>query len=89
MITSIYRPSIKMPSKSISIKEDVYDQLDKYRLKNESFSEVIKRLLEANLDIIELAGAWKKIPDIEPALNIIEKTVDKIHNVESDKIKLI
>ncbi len=78
-----------MPSKSISIKEDVYNQLDKYRLKNESFSEVIKRLLEDNVDIIKLAGAWKKIPDIEPALNIIEKTVDKIHNAESDKIKLI
>jgi len=78
-----------MTSKSISIKEDVYDQLDKYRLKNESFSEVIKRLLETNLDIIKLAGAWKKIPDIEPALNIIEETVKKIRNVEDDKIKLI
>jgi len=89
MITSIYRSSIKMTSKSISIKEDVYDQLDKYRLKNESFSEVIKRLLETNLDITKLAGAWKKIPDIEPALNIIEETVKKIRNVEDDKIKLI
>ncbi len=68
-----------MPSKSIFITEDVYKQLDKYRLKNESFSQVIKRLLESNSDIMDLAGAWNKIPDIGPAIDIIEKTVKKIH----------
>lgn len=68
-----------MPSKSISITEDVYKQLDKYRLKNESFCQAIKRLLESNSDIMDLAGAWKKIPDIGPAIDIIEKTVKKIH----------
>lgn len=44
-----------MPSKSISITEDVYEQLNKCRLKNESFSQVIKRLLESNSDIMDLA----------------------------------
>jgi len=68
-----------MPSKSIFITEDVYKQLNKCRLKNESFSQVIKRLLESNSDIMDLAGAWKKIPDIGPAIDIIEKTVKKIH----------
>jgi len=77
-----------MPSRSISIKEEIYNQLDKYRLKNESFSEAIKRLLESNADILDLAGAWKKISDVEPALDIVEKTVKKIHEEEID-IKLI
>ena len=73
-----------MPSRSISIKEEVYNQLDKYRLKNESFSEAIKRLLETNADILDLAGAWKKISDVEPALDIVEKIVKKIHEEEND-----
>lgn len=77
-----------MPSRSISIKEEVYNQLNKYRLKNESFSETIKRLLESNADILDLAGAWKKISDVEPAIDIVEKVVKKIHEEEND-IKLI
>ncbi len=54
-----------MPSKSISITDDVYEMLDKFRLKNESFSQVIKRLIESNLNIKDLAGAWQKIPDAD------------------------
>ena len=77
-----------MTSRSISIKEEIYNQLDKYRLKNESFSEAIKRLLESNADILDLAGAWKKIIDVEPALDVVEKIVKKIHEEEID-IKLI
>jgi len=52
------------------------------------FSEAIKRLLESNSDILDLAGAWKKISDVEPALDIVEKVVKKIHEQEND-IKLI
>jgi predicted CopG family antitoxin len=77
-----------MPSRSISIKEEIYNQLYKYRLKNESFSEAIKRLLESNDDILDLAGAWKKIRDVEPALDLVEKIVKKIHD-EENNIKLI
>jgi len=77
-----------MPSRSISIKEEIYNQLDKYRLKNESFSQTIKRLLESNADILDLAGAWKRISDVEPALDLVEKIVKKIHN-EENEIKLI
>ncbi len=46
-----------MTSKSISITDDVYEMLDKFRLKNESFSQVIKRLIESNLNIKDLASA--------------------------------
>ncbi|MHA1670806.1 MAG: antitoxin VapB family protein [Promethearchaeota archaeon] len=77
-----------MPSRSISIKEEIYNQLDKYRLMNESFSEAIKRLLDSNADILDLAGAWKKISDVEPALDMVEKVVKKLHE-EENNIKLI
>ena len=78
-----------MPSKSISISNDVYKLLDKYRMKNESFSQAIKRLLESKTNLMELAGGWKKIPDSDSAIQLIEKIVNKIHNEEADKIKLL
>ena len=78
-----------MPSRSISITVDVYNQLDEFRIKNESFSQAIKRLLESSLNVMELAGAWQKITDVKPALDLIEKTVKKIHEKEENDIKLI
>jgi predicted CopG family antitoxin len=69
-----------MASKSISITEDVYNLLDKFRLKHESFSQAILRLLKKQANLLELAGAWSKISDIEPALEMIEKVVDQVHN---------
>jgi predicted CopG family antitoxin len=78
-----------MTSKSISIKEEVYKKLNEFRTKNESFSRTIERLLETHLDIMSLAGAWKKIPDVNPALELVEKIVKKIHETENDTIQLI
>lgn len=78
-----------MTSKSISITEDVYKQLTKFKLKNESFSQAIRRLLEHNLDIIDLAGAWKKIPDSKHAIEVIEKTVKEVHEGKSEKINMV
>ncbi|MBD3194433.1 MAG: hypothetical protein GF317_05210 [Candidatus Lokiarchaeota archaeon] len=66
----------------ISISEEVYELLEKYRFKHEIFSESLKRLLESNLDIMTLAGAWKKIPDIDSALEMIEWNVKKIHKTK-------
>ncbi len=78
-----------MTSKSISITDDVYEMLDKFRLKNESFSQVIKRLIESNLNIKDLAGAWQKIPDAEDAIDFIEKMVKKVHDNKNDELNLI
>ena len=78
-----------MTSKSISITDDVYEMLDKFRLKNESFSQTIKRLLDSSFSIIDLAGAWKGIPDVEPAIELIEKIVKKAHEDKGDQIDLI
>ncbi len=75
-----------MPSKSISITEDVYNLLSKFKLKNESFSQAIKRLVEYNLDIIDLAGGWKKIPDAKHAIELIEKIVKEINEGTLEKL---
>ncbi len=78
-----------MTSKSISIKEEVYKKLKEFRIKNESISQTIESLLESHLDIMSLAGAWKKIPDVNPAIELVEKTVKKIHETENNSIQLI
>ena len=78
-----------MPSRSISIKEEVYERLKKYKIKNESFSDTILRLLKANTEIINLAGSWKKIPDVDPALKVIEEIVNTIHDCEKKEIEII
>jgi predicted CopG family antitoxin len=68
-----------MPSKPISITIEVYELLDKFRMKNESFSQAIKRLLESQTNLMDLAGGWKSIPDVDAAIDLIEKVVKKIH----------
>ena len=88
MITPLDRSSDLMTSKSISITTDTYEILDKFRLKNESFSQAIMRLLKNQADILELAGAWAKITDAGPAIEIIEKTVKKVHDAAGTIILL-
>ena len=88
MITPLDRSSDIMTSKSISITTDTYELLDKFRLKNESFSQAIMRLLKNQADILELAGAWTKISDVGPAIEIIEKTVKKVHDAAGTIILL-
>ena len=80
---------MKMTSKSISVTNEVYEMLKKFKLKNESFSQVIKRLIEKNSNILELAGNWKKIPDSGPAIEVIEKVVKEVHEGKERKINLI
>lgn len=80
---------ILLTSKSISVTTKVYEMLDKYRLKNESFSQAIMRILKSKTNLMELAGAWKKIPDAEPAIEIVEKIVKKLHEGTPDKIEPI
>jgi len=78
-----------MTSKSISITTEVYDLLDKFRLKDESFSQAILRLLSTQADLPDLAGAWAKINDAEAAINLVEKIVKKIHNSAAEPINLV
>ncbi|MFP3952303.1 MAG: antitoxin VapB family protein [Candidatus Bathyarchaeia archaeon] len=53
-----------MPSKNISITEDVYEMISKLKLEGESFSDVIRRLAERGR-IEECAGLWSDMPDKE------------------------
>ena len=46
-----------MVTKTITIMEDAYELLAQNKRKEESFSEVIRRL--AKKDIMQFAGAWK------------------------------
>ncbi|NMC03653.1 MAG: hypothetical protein GYA24_00505 [Candidatus Lokiarchaeota archaeon] len=78
-----------MVSKSISITQEAYELLNKIRLKNESFSQAILRLIESRLDIMKLAGKWKEIPDVDPAIEIVEKVVKKVHEEGDDEVQLI
>lgn len=54
-----------MATKTITITEDAYDVLKSRKLPDESFSEVIKRVVGEKRDIMRHAGAWKHIPDEE------------------------
>ena len=54
-----------MVTKTISIMEDAYKLLLNKKHKNESFSEVIRRIVRKERDIMQFAGAWKHISDAE------------------------
>lgn len=53
-----------MTSRNISVTDDVYDLLTKMKLKNESFSDTIRRLAKRR-DLTESAGAWGDVPEDE------------------------
>jgi predicted CopG family antitoxin len=53
-----------MTSRHISVTDDIYDLLTKMKLKNESFSDTIKRLAKRR-DLLDCAGAWSDVPKEE------------------------
>jgi predicted CopG family antitoxin len=53
-----------MPSKTISVSEDAYELLSKMKLKNESFTETIKRLAKRRR-LTDCAGLWSDTTDEE------------------------
>jgi len=54
-----------MATKTITIMEDAYKLLLNRKYKHESFSEVIRRTLHKDKDVMKFAGAWKHISDKE------------------------
>jgi predicted CopG family antitoxin len=54
----------KLTSKNISITEDVYKLLTRMKLKDESFSQTIRRLAKRSR-LSEYAGLWSDIPEAE------------------------
>ena len=53
-----------MTSRHISVTDDVYELLSKMKLKNESFSDTIRRLAKRR-DLLDCAGAWSDVPEEE------------------------
>jgi predicted CopG family antitoxin len=53
-----------MTSKTISVSEDAYELLMKMKLKNESFTETIRRLAKRR-KLTDCAGLWSDVPDAE------------------------
>ncbi|MBI4148399.1 antitoxin VapB family protein [Candidatus Woesearchaeota archaeon] len=51
-----------MATKTITVTEDAYAVLARQKKEDESFSEEIVRLLKKKGSILELAGAWGKMP---------------------------
>lgn len=52
-----------MGTKTISIMDDVHSLLLMNKMKNESFSDLIRRVLSKKKNIMKFAGAWKNVSD--------------------------
>jgi len=51
---------ICMPSRNIAVQRSVYDALTREKRGGESFTSVLRRLLEAREGLEEIVGSWGK-----------------------------
>jgi len=49
-----------MSSRNIAIQREIYEALDKEKRAGESFTSVIRRLLDQKEGLEELVGAWRR-----------------------------
>ncbi|SRR3989344_2637319 len=54
-----------MATKTLTIMEDAYEMLARRKGKDESFSQVIRRVVGKKNDIMQFAGAWKHLSEEE------------------------
>lgn len=54
-----------MGTKTITVMDDAYNLLLSRKNKDESFSEVIRKMAEEKGNVMKFAGAWKHISDEE------------------------
>lgn len=52
-----------MSSRNIAVQQSVYDRLLQEKRSGESFTSVLRRLLDQRAGIEEMAGAWGRGPD--------------------------
>jgi predicted CopG family antitoxin len=81
-----------MASKNISIREDLYEKLEKLKNKDENFSDLIERLLSEGLKgsiprLMKHFGAWAKLP--EDFEEIIKDFRDSLNEEIDSRIKEI
>ena len=64
-----------MATKTITIMEDAYALLKQEKTKDESFSDVIRKVIPKKKSIWDFAGAWSDVPDekIEELHKFIEQ----------------
>ncbi|MBS7626983.1 antitoxin [Candidatus Bathyarchaeota archaeon] len=72
-----------MGFKTLTIKEEVYNELLKIKRDNESFSELFERMVKREKsDILKFAGAWSWMSDSE-----LEKIVTGIRRLRESADK--
>ena len=54
-----------MAYKTISLSTDAYKGLSREKLKGESFSVAVMRLVAARGELMSYAGAWNDLPEAE------------------------
>lgn len=69
--------------KTISLRDDVYENLVKMKAKNESFSDVICRLMHRR-SLLDFAGRWADVP--EERIEEITKELEIIRDSTKDRI---
>jgi len=79
-----------MASKNISIRLDLYKKLKKLKEKDESFSDIIEKLLNEGLmgspsRLMKHFGAWKDLP--EDFDDIVEKFRDSANKDTESRLK--
>ena len=72
-----------MSYKTISLRDDVYESLVKMKRKNESFSDVISRLMYKR-SILDFAGRWADIP--EEKIEELVKELETMRDSTRDRI---
>ena len=73
-----------MSTKTITIMNDAYLALLRNKLKNESFSEAIRRILSKKSNIMEFAGSWSNLSDKE--IEDMKKRIEENDITETKKV---
>ena len=66
-----------MTSKNLAIREDVYDRLLEAKKGDESFSDVIQRLLEGRSELMSYAGIFSQDEEFHQVSRDIEEVRKK------------
>lgn len=72
-----------MATKTITIMDDAYDLLKKAKLKDESFSDVIRREFSSKAKVSDFFGAWEDFDVVS-----LKKRISESRRI-SDKRKLV
>jgi predicted CopG family antitoxin len=62
-----------MASKNLTVKEEVYNKLLEAKKGNESFSDVIERLLVGKNDLMSFAGIFSGDKEFDQIMNDIQE----------------